>query len=107
MKNNDYYNYYEILFSLRKEYIKNKIIINKLLSYIKIFNDPHNEYNSNLIFKSNGRHDIDTLLLIIKKRQSSIRLILDSLYSSIVYSDPDLKSGYFSYTFRLSKEYVY
>ncbi len=67
MKNKDYYKYYEILFSLRKEYIKNQKIINKLLSYIRIVNDPLNKYDSNLVFKTNGRDNIDSLLLIIKK----------------------------------------
>ncbi len=107
MKNRDYYNYYEILFSLRKEYLKNQRIINKLLSYIRIINDPLNKYDSNLVFKANGRDDIDSLLLIVKKRQSCISLILDSLYSSLIYNDSYLKPGYFSYTFRLSEEYIY
>lgn len=107
MKNNDYYNYYEILFSLRKEYLKNQELINKLLSYIKITNDPLEEYNSSMIFKTNSKTNLDSLLLIVKKRQSSIRQILDSIYNSIVYSDPDLRPGYFSYKFYLTKNYAY
>jgi len=67
MMKKDYYNYYEILFSLRKEYLKNQEIISKLLSYIKISNSSLNEYDSNLIFKSNIRNNIDSLLLIVKK----------------------------------------
>lgn len=108
MKNRDYYNYYEILFSLRKEYLKNQKIINELLSYVRITNDPYNIYDSNVVFKTNSKDNIDSLLLIVKKRQSSIRLILDSLYSSLVYNDTNYtKSGYFSYSFRLSKDHVY
>ena len=67
MMKKDYYNYYEILFSLRKEYLKNQEIISKLLSYIKISNSSLNEYDSNLIFKSNIRNNIDSLWLIVKK----------------------------------------
>ena len=67
MMKKDYYNYYEILFSLRKQYLKNQEIISKLLSYIKISNSSLNEYDSNLIFKSNIRNNIDSLLLIVKK----------------------------------------
>ncbi len=67
MMKKDYYNYYEILFSLRKEYLKNQEIISKLLSYIKISNSSLNEYDSNLIFKPNIRNNIDSLLLIVKK----------------------------------------
>ncbi len=33
--------------------------------------------------------------------------MLDSLYNSLVYNDSYLKPGYFSYTFRLSEEYIY
>ncbi|MBR6133444.1 MAG: hypothetical protein IKQ29_01860 [Bacilli bacterium] len=107
MANKNYYNYYEIIFSLRKEYLKNQEIINKLLSYIRISNSPSDEYNSNLVFKTNNKNNIDSLLLIIKKRQTCIRQILGSLYSSLVYSDPDLRAGYFSYALRLSENYIY
>ena len=103
----DYYKYYEFLFSLRKEYLKNQEIINKLLSYIRITNDSLNEYDSNLVFRKNNKDSTDSLLLIVKKRQSHIKTILDSLYSSLVYSSPDLKPGDFSYSFRLSDKYVY
>ena len=107
MTKRDYYKYYEIIFSLRKEYLKNQEMINKLLSYIRITDDPFNEYDSNFVFKTNNRNNIDSLLLIIKRRQTCIRQILDSIYSSFVYSDPDLRSGYFSYDLRLDKRYVY
>ena len=106
MAKNGYYNYYEILFSLRKEYLKNQEIINRLLSYIRITSKPLDEYESNLVFKTNARTNADYLLLIVKKRQHYIKLLLDSLYSHLVSSDSDLKSGNFSYIFRLSKEYV-
>ena len=107
MIKNDYYNYYEILFSLRKEYLKNQEMINKLLSYIKITNDYPNEYTSNLVFRTNNKNNIDSLLLIIKKRQSNIRQMLDSIYDSFVYSDPNLKSGNYLYTFHIAGNYVY
>ena len=107
MKNKDYYSYYEIIFSLRKEYLKNQKIINKLLSYIRITSDSLNEYDSNLVFKNNTRDNSDHLLLIIKKRQSCIKNILESLYSSLVYGDEELKPGFFSFTFRQSEGYVY
>lgn len=108
MMNKDYYNYYEILFSLRKEYLKNQKIINELLSYIRIINDSYNDYDSNLLFKSNSKNNIDSLLLIVRKKQSNIEQMLDSLYSYIVYSDPNLKRGNFLYTFHFScNKYVY
>ena len=107
MENKDYYNYYEILFSLRKEYLKNQEIINQLLSHVKITDDPFNEYESNVVFKTNSKDSIDSLILIINKRQSCIRIMLDTLYRSLVYGDSDLKNGYFSYSFRLSEGYVY
>lgn len=107
MAEKNYYNYYEILFSLRKEYLKNQKTIKKLLSYIRITGDSFNEYNPSLIFKTNSPDSADSLLLIVRKRQTSIRLMLDSLYNSIVYSDPDLKSGCFSYAFRPFKKYIY
>ena len=103
----DYYNYYEFLFSLRKEYLENQKIINKLMSYIRITGKPIDEYNSNLLFKPNIDNDIDSLLLIVKKRESCIRLFLDSLYSSLVSGESNSKSSNFSFAFRLSKEYVY
>ncbi len=108
MINNEYFKFYEILFSLRKEYLKNQEIINNLLSHIKIANNSLNDYSSNLIFKTRSREKIDSLLLIIKKRQSCIGAILNSLYNSLVDSDSSyLKSGIFSFDLRLSENYVY
>ena len=102
----DYYKYYEILFSLRKEYLKNQEIINKLLSYIKITDDLSNKYHSNIVFKKDNRDNTDYLLLIISKRQSHIKLLLDSIYNSIVYSDLDADKSKFTYDFHLSDNYV-
>ena len=103
MVNKDYYNYYEILFSLRKEYLKNQEIINKLLSYVKINN---NKYDSNIIFKPSGVDKADSLLLIISKRQSQIESILKSIHHHIVEYDHDLEKGKYLYVFRLSDNYV-
>ena len=106
MENNKYYKYHEILFSLRKEYLKNQEIINKLLSYIEIADNTHNEYKASLIFRSYDKNKIDHILLIISKRQSNIRLIIKSIYDSIVSNDPIVENGKYLYVFRLSENFV-
>ena len=107
MANKDYYNYYEILFSLRKEYLKNQELINKLLSYIKVTNVSLDDYGSHLVFKSSHKDNKDSLLLMVCKRQSYLKYILDCFYEFLVYGDYDLERGKFSYAFRLSENYVY
>ncbi len=103
----DCYKFYEILFSLRKEYLKNQEIIKRLLSHIKIDSHSFNEYSSNLIFKTNNIDNTDSLLLIIKKRKSCVGMALNSLYNSFVDSDSYSERGSFSYNFRFLENYVY
>jgi len=65
----NYYKYYEILFSLRKEYLKNKVLLDKLLSFISINSD---KYTYGLKFKHRD-NPFDSLLLILYKKDSFLR----------------------------------
>ena len=107
MTDKNYYKYHEILFSLRKEYLKNQEIIRKLLSQVIITDSIFDKYSTNLIFKTTAKDKTDSLLLVVSKRQAFIRLLFKSLYDSFVESDHDLEPGKFLYSFRFTDEFIY
>ena len=80
------YSFSQLLFSLRKEYLNNIQLLNRLLSYIKFRRGNKANYNYDIRFKEEANGDIKSLILLVYKRQSFIRHFMESLGNLYFYT---------------------
>lgn len=89
---NNYYKYYELLFSLRKEYLKNK----KLLDILKscIFIDSNIAYESKMEFKFGDEQLLPCIVLSINKKQKDIQSRMDYIKDKLLLKDNSVATSY-------------